>query len=199
MLKSRASTALLLSALLGACASGGVRLDYAPSPGALQFSERSVPLSIGRIDDARDLPPTLIGSIEATDTHPALALEAQAPVAEIVRAAVLSGLRARGGRDAPDDARYRISGSVRRLAATAIHRHQASAEIEIVVHDLVSGGERFRQRYEISRVGAPAGEERIPDPQAEAEALRALTEATMRAVIDRALDDAALRYAIGQR
>jgi hypothetical protein len=87
---------------------------------------------------------------------------------------------------------HRIEGVIRRLDCNQMVRREANAEIEVVITDVATRRERFRRTYTARTVDGPVMSV-ATGVFATVEDLRVVTEYTLREVVDKALDDSALR------
>ncbi len=182
--------------VLGACSTNKVGLKYEAPAGVTPADPDSKPIAVGQFADARGDDPNWIGAIRGGFGNPIKTLVADQPVANIVRQAFHDGLRARQF-TVSDTGTSQISGTIRQLNSLQVARLEANCEIEVRVVRQPSGQQTFSKVYtannlEGSLVTFQAGIFGSVDN------LRDVAEKTLRQVVDKALDDPALRAALRQ-
>lgn len=185
------SAALLL--LIGGCSTNSVKLNYKPSTSIVAVNQPKA-VTVGAFADQRGETPTWFGAIRGGYGNPLKKLEADPSVAEEVKNAFGAGLKARGI-DSSGNAPYQIAGTIRKFDCSQYVRREAHAEIEVHVIDLATGRQVFSQTYSAdelqgSLLTLKAG------VFASVDDLRAVAEQALTEVVDRALDDPALRSAL---
>jgi hypothetical protein len=184
-----AAAALCLSACQ---TTNPVSMAYAPSGSATPLASGSSVAAGKFIDDRRE-PAKWLGAIRGGYGNPLKVLEVEDSVAAMVERAFAEGLKARGG--GASGSRYEVRGSIRKLDCSQYVRREAHAVIDVVVVETASGRERFRRSYasdvvEGSVINLATG------IFASVEELRQTAEKALREVVDKALDDPALRDAM---
>lgn len=192
MLHRRTAFALLLAALAAAgCSTTAVGLSYgtAARP-ATPLAGRSV--TVGTFVDQRGEPATWLGAIRGGFGNPLKTLESSQPVAALVQTAFADALKARGA--AVPGGSLQLTGTIRKLFCNQVMQREANVEIEVSIRAQGgSGAPLFSRTYAATNyesAGLAAGAFGSVDE------LRALTERTLREVIDKALDDSALQAAL---
>jgi uncharacterized lipoprotein YajG len=190
---TRQAMALLCCIALGACGTTSVGLKYAP-PAAVSKAASSNPVQVGTFTDSRGEPANWLGAIRGGFGNPLKTLESDKPVSEIVSAAFADALRARGVAVDQGASAARVTGTIKRLDCIQIARREGNVELEVRV--LAAGGVvRFTKTYSATRVDGS-----ILTMSAgvfgSVEDLRVTLEATLREVVDKALDDTELRAAL---
>ena len=138
------SIALALS-LLAACSTTNVGLKYAPQAAVKKVANAGPAVTIGDFLDQREDASNWLGAIRGGYGNPLKNLEADRPVAEMVKAAFSEALRARGI-NIGEAGRNQITGVVKRLDCNQYVRREAYADIEIAVLDNTSQ-QRFVRTY----------------------------------------------------
>jgi len=185
--------ALMCCIALAACGTTKVGLTYAP-PATVSKAASSNPVQVGTFTDSRGEPATWLGAIRGGFGNPLKTLESDKPVSEIVGVAFADALRARGVAVDPGASATRITGTIKRLDCIQIARREGNVELEVRV--VAAGGVvRFAKTYSATRVDGSlltmsAGVFGSVDD------LRVTLEATLREVVDKALDDTELRAAL---
>jgi uncharacterized lipoprotein YajG len=182
-------------ALLGACGTNNLALQYKSTVTNVAPVSNVSPVSVGLFVDQRGETATWFGAIRGGFGNPLKILEATPSVAAVVQTAFADGLRARGFQVAGDGKGYQIAGVIKKLDCSQYVRREAHVEIEVAVFESVSGKKLFTRTYtadslEGSLLALNTG------VFASVEALRALAEKTLAEVVDKALDDSALRDAM---
>ena len=180
--------------LLAACSTTNVGLNYAAPASVNKVSASAPPIFLGTFLDQRGESPTWLGAIRGGFGNPVKTLNADRPVADMVKAAFADGLRARGATLDQTPGQYQITGVVKKLDCNQFARRDAHADIEIAVLDK-NGQQRFARRYTVDKLDGS-----ILTLEAgifgSIEELRALLEKTLREAVDQALDDSAFRAAL---
>lgn len=189
----RSSMALALCALLTACGTTSVGLKYAPPETVTKSRPAAQPVLVGTFTDSRNEPPTWLGAIRGALGNPIKKLESDKPVSELVAAAFADGLRARGVTLEQASSKGRLLGVIKQLDCNHVMRRSANAEIELRVVGS-SGETRLTKTFTASKIdGSVLSNSGV---FASVEDLRAVLEATLREVVDKALDDSELRQAL---
>jgi hypothetical protein len=189
-----ALSALVLIALLSGCGTTQVGLRYQSQQTVSIAGAGSPEIAVGAFIDQRGEPARWLGAIRGGFGNPLKNLETDQPVAQIVQTAFTEGFRARQFKTDPNAA-YAVSGVIRKLDCNQVARKEANAEIELIIQHLPSGRLAFSRIYSANNV---EGSVLAMDAGVfgSVETLRALTERTLREVVDKALDDSALRNAL---
>jgi uncharacterized lipoprotein YajG len=182
--------------LMSGCSTNSVKLNYKP-PATVAAAKQPKPVTVGAFADQRGETPTWFGAIRGGYGNPLKKLEADPSVAENVKSAFSAGLKARGI-DSSGGATLQIAGTIRKFDCSQYVRREAHAEIEVHVIDLSTGRQLFSQIYTAdelqgSLMTLKAG------VFASVEDLRIVAEQALSEVVDRALDDPALRGALEAR
>ena len=179
-------SALGLSVLLSSCGSTAVSLDYQPSLGQNIPGPRK--LSVGRFADMRQEGAYYLGEVRTPIGTPLERINSRVPVDEVVRNAFSHGLNARGmlaGVGAP----YVITGEILQLHGDQVVRPAGYARIRVNVVKTSSGQIVFSRVY----AGERESSAYLPGSGSPVPMIRELTSRALQDVVDRALDDRAMR------
>jgi uncharacterized lipoprotein YajG len=198
-MKNAKVLAVCLTALaITACSTNNVGLAYKPSAAIVAGDSNSSKVSVGSFIDQRGETATWIGAVRGGYGNPLKTLEATTSVSMLVQTAFSDGLRARGLQaSAAGASSYQISGVIKKLDCSQYVRREAHAVIQVDVFEASTGKKVFTQTYtadelEGSLLALNAG------AFGSVESLRALAEKALNEVVDKALDDTALRNAMRQ-
>jgi uncharacterized lipoprotein YajG len=189
----RSAMALALCALLTACGTTSVALKYAPPATVTKSIPAAKPVLVGAFTDTRNEAPTWLGAIRGGFGNALKTLESDKPVSELVATAFADGLRARGVTLDQASSNGRLLGVIKQLNCNQLVRREANAEIELRVVG-ARGETRLTKTFTASRLDGSmmsAG-----GVLASVEDLRVTLEATLREVVDKALDDSEIRQAL---
>lgn len=165
------------------------------SAGMPKDASSRAPISLGAFVDERGETPTWLGVIRGGFGNPIKTLEGDQPVAELVRAGFVDGLKARGYQVSPD-APVTLSGTVRTFDADQYVRREANAEIAVPLTGTGGGAKPiFERTYSANRIEGSALSLQT-GIFGSVEELRAVLQRTPGEVIDKALDDQQLRAAL---
>jgi uncharacterized lipoprotein YajG len=188
------AAASLAALVIGACSTNSVGLSY-KSPTAFVVAKSDVPIvSVGPMVDQRGETATWFGAIRGGFGNPLKKLEATPSVSAVVENAFKDGLRSRGLFSATAASPYQISGVIKKFDCSQYVRREAHAEIEIHISDK-AGRQVFSQTYAADELEGSLLALNV-GVFASIETLRALAEKALSEVVDKALDDTALRNAI---
>lgn len=181
---------LLLASSLGlmlpACSSTSVSLDYQPSLGQKIPGPRTI--SVGRFSDLRHEGAYYLGEVRTPIGTPLERITSRVPVDEVVRNAFSHGLSARGmlsGSGAP----YVLTGEILELHGDQVVRPAGYARVRVNIIRGASGQIVFTRIYSGERESSiyrPGSGSPVP-------AIRELVSRALQDVVDRALDDPAMR------
>lgn len=178
---------------LMACSTNDVGLAYkssAPVPGA--DDAKSPTVSVGTFVDQRGEPATWIGAIRGGFGNPVKTLEVTPSVSSVVQTAFSEGLRARHLLAAEGAGSYQISGVIKKLDCSQYERREAHAVIDVNVSEVSPGKKLFSQTYTADELEGSAVALNV-GVFGSVESLRAVAEKALDEVVDKALDDKALR------
>jgi len=191
----RTLSTLVFTLILTACSTTSVGLKYSPTTGAAKLGASTSLITVGTFLDQRGEPDNWLGAIRGGFGNPLKNIESDRPVSQIVQSAFTEGLRVRGVTTDSPSAPLQISGVIRKLDCNQIVRREANVEIEVLVTETASGQQRFSRTYSGSNVDGSLISVNT-GVFGSVEDLRALTEKTLREVVDKALDDPALHAVI---
>jgi uncharacterized lipoprotein YajG len=185
--------AAVAAVTLGGCGTtkGGLKYEGA---GGTQVASGSGQVAVGTFVDQRGEVPTWLGVIRGGFGNPLKTLEGDRPVAELVRAGFVDGLKSRGYQIS-QDAPATIAGTVRALYADRYARREANVEIEIMLTRRGGAAPAFTRTYSANRVEGSAVTLRA-GIFGSVEDLRSFLAKTLGEVIDEALGDPALIAAL---
>ncbi|WP_168220321.1 YajG family lipoprotein [Azospirillum thermophilum] len=148
------------------------------------------------VTDSRKNSSTRIGAIRGGFGNPIKTLEASAPVKDVVRQAFLDGLSARGLLAAPGAGSYGIELTVKRLDSSQLVRREAHSDFVFSVIEKTSGRQIYSKDVADNRAdeGSLAG-----GILGSVEELRKITNDSLQAAVDQALDNPAFLSVIGVR
>lgn len=183
----RSSLAAGLALLMASCATTPVSLDYQPGLSMAPSGPRRV--GAGRFADLRRENPYHLGSVKTPIGTPVEYITTKVPAAEVVRNAFAHGLSSRKMLVSHTDAAYLITGEVLVLSCDQVVRPAAYAKVRVNVVRAGSGQVVFSRVYSGERESSPY----MPGSGSPVPMLRELSSRALQDVIDRALDDSALR------
>ena len=177
---------------LTGCVTRDVGLKYTTTTAAAAASPTAPAVSAGSFIDQRGEPPTWLGAIRGGYGNPVKTLDATPSVSSVVQTAFADGLQARGFKTSGSAKAYQVAGVIKKLDCSQYVRREAHAEIEVSVYASSGGKALFTRTYttdnlEGSLLAVNTG------VFASVDTLRALAEKTLDQVVDKALDDSALR------
>lgn len=184
----------VVSCALTACTTDAVGLRYERSPGAAAAGATAPAVSVGSFTDQRGESAVWLGAIRGGYGQPLKTLDVSPSVAAVVQGAFADGLRARGFQGAGVHA-YQIVGTIRKFDCSQYVRREAHAVIEIAVFNSATGKQVFSQTYSADSLDGSLLSLKT-GYFASVDELRALAEKTLAEVVDKALDDSALRNAM---
>lgn len=189
------ASGLLLLVACGCTSTTSVGLRYTAPPTIARATTASAKVMPGTFIDQRGEPATWLGAIRGGYGNPLKNLESDRPVAELVKAAFVDGLRARGIDVEGAGAAYQLGGVIRKLDCNQYVRREANVEIDVSVVEVATGQQRFTRTYNAANIDGSILS-LSTGIFASVEDLRVLTEKTLRDAVDAALDDSALRGAM---
>jgi Short C-terminal domain len=187
---------VLLCLVLAACsATTQTKLSYAPATGVNKFPAEVPPISVGTFTDERGESPTWYGAIRGGFGNPLKVLESDRPIALMVQDAFSNGVKARGVIPDATASSVQISGVIKKLQCDQVAKREADIEIEVLLTDVRSGQQRFRQLYTTTLVEGSALALNT-GIFGSVEDLRQTAEKALNQTVDKALDDSTLRLAL---
>jgi len=176
--------ALAAMLILSACWTTHVELKYQPPPNVTPAAPGTPAIAVGPFSDTRGEKPNWIGRVRGTAGNTLETFVNDQPVAMLVQAQFRAGLEARQFSIVQSGAAYEVAGIVRKLSSIQYVHVNTRVEIEVQVWRLPSREARFVHVYSAQAVAASST------------GIRALTEKTLRDVVNQALDDRAFRNAL---
>jgi uncharacterized lipoprotein YajG len=188
----RTVIAIALAALLSACATSPVVVNYRPSPTSSALPAEAGYLVVSRFVDDRGEPPKWVGAIRGGFGNPLKVIEVDESASVVVQTAFAEGVRARGAAGTSGAKRFEVRGTIKKLDSSQYVRREAHGVIEVAIVDTASGRELFRRTYsadqvEGSLVTFDAGIFASPQD------LKKVLEQVLNQIVDKALDDPDLR------
>ena len=180
--------------LVAGCVTDTVSLGYKPA-GQIKPANSGTAASVGSFVDQRGETAIWIGAVRGGYGNPLKTLQTDKPVSALVQTAFADGLRARGLL-ATGAGAYQISGIIKKLDCSQYARREAHAIIDVSVFD-PSGKQIFTQTYTADELEGSVLALNV-GVFGSVDSLRALAEKALGEVVDKALDDTALRNAMRQ-
>ncbi len=191
-----AALVCLLGLGVSACSNTAVDLTYNRAAVTAKPVAAKPVVEMLSVTDARKNPSTRIGAIRGGFGNPLKTLEVSTPVKDIVRQAFLDGLGARGLLASPGSGAYGIELTVKRLDSSQLMRREAHSDFLVTVIDKASGRPIYAKQVEDNRADGEASGAGI---FGSVEELRAYTNDSLQAAVDKALDNPLFLAAIGVR
>jgi len=188
--------ALLACVTLGAaaCTTTYVPLQYKPDPAPAGIVSDTPLIAVGVFADARGggHGADWLGAIRGGYGNPLKKLRTQRAMQTVVAEAFADGLRARGVFAQPGQGKFLLEGTIVKLDCSEYFNLEAHAHVDVRVLDALTRAQVYYSPYRVDETEAGMGAGIF----ASVETLRALAERALREVVDRALDDPALRTAV---
>lgn len=186
----RTAIALLLAAT-AACSTSQVSLEYQPPNISPELRRGPAVVATGQFEDRRGDPEMYLGAIKTPVGTTLEYVETRVPVAQMVANAFGHGLNTRNMLARGGSSRYLIQGQILSLYCDHLARPYAEAKIMVQLVHRPTGRVVHSQLYEAERLLPP----RTPSRDSRA-LLARLSSEVVQAVVDKALDDPALRAAL---
>jgi len=184
--------ALIAVVSLAGCGTTAVGLKY-QAPAGLSRAAASAPATlVGSFDDKRGEPATWLGAIRGGFGNPLKNLESDRPVAEVVQAAFVDGLKARGVPVVASSATRQLRGVVKKLECNQLISRESTVEIEVSVLD-AGGKPLFTRSFTATKSEVSLLSSGV---FASVDDLRKQLELTLREAVDQALSNPQLRAAM---
>ena len=188
--------ALAAAAILSGCWTTHFALKYQPPPKVTPAAAGTPTVMMGAFEDRRGYKPNWIGRIRGTFGNSLEKLVVDESVATLVQTQFRDGLRARQFPVVDADAAFEISGVIRKLSSIQYVHLETDVEIEVRLRRQ-STEQIFTHTYSIHAVEASrAYSAQAAESARPVDAIRALTEKTLRDIVNQALDDPAFRAAL---
>lgn len=193
----RSSLLLAVAAylLITGCSTNSVGLVYKPAVTPAAVGADSGTVSVRPFVDQRGEPAAWIGAIRGGFGNPLKTVEVSPSVAVVVETAFIDGVKARSLQPPSGSANFQISGVITKLDCSQYVRREAHVAIEVRVVDAISEKPVFTQTYTADELDGSLIALNV-GVFGSVESLRALAEKALNEVVDKALDDPALRSAI---
>jgi hypothetical protein len=189
--------ALAAAAILSGCWTTHFALKYQASPKVTPAAAGTPSIMVGTFADVRGYKPNWIGRIRGTFGNSLEKLVVDESVATLVQTQFRDGLLARQFAVVKADAVLEISGVIRKLSSIQYVHLETDVEIEVQLRRLPTGDQVFTHTYSVKAVEASrAYTVQAVESARPVDAIRALTEKTLRDVVNQALDDPAFREAL---
>ena len=186
---------LAAAAILSGCWTTHLAFKYQAPPKVTPAVAGTPTLMVGTFVDMRGYKPNWIGRIRGTFGNSLEKLVVDESVAILVQTQFRDGLLARQFPVVEADAAFEIAGVIRKLSSIQYVHVETNVEIEVQVRRLPSGEPTFVHTYSAQAVEASrAYSVQAVESARPVEAIRALTEKTLRDVVNH--DDPAFRAAL---
>lgn len=197
----KTSFAVLVAAMtLSGCWTTHLTLKYQAPPNVTAAPAGTPTLMVGTFVDLRGYKPNWIGRIRGTFGNSLEKLVVDESVATLVQTQFRDGLLARQFPVVDADAVFEISGVVRKLSSIQYVHVETDVEIEVQLRRLSTREAIFTHTYSAQAVQASrAYTVQAVESARPVDAIRALTQKTLRDVVNQALDDPAFREALRPR
>jgi uncharacterized lipoprotein YajG len=177
--------------LISACSTNSVNLSYKPPATVIPKAQDAPTITVGSFVDQRGETATWFGAIRGGYGNPLKKLEATPSVSAVVQTAFKDGLQSRGLLSNTGDGTYQLSGMIKKFDCSQYVRREAHAEIEVHIFDK-AGKQVFSQTYTADELEGSLLALNV-GVFASVETLRALAEKSLSEVVDKSLDNSALR------
>jgi len=184
---------LLFCLFLASCSTTRVGMTYSPTAGAQTLGGLR-PIEVGSFIDQRGEPANWLGAIRGGFGNPIKTLESDIPVGTLVQSAFTSALQSRGADVTGSTSEVLLTGVVKQLFCNQVISREANVEIEIQVQDVASKRVLFTRTYAATNFEGTLA----TGVFGSTDSLRALTEKTLREVVEQALNDSTLRLALAR-
>jgi hypothetical protein len=189
--------AIVATLILSACWTTHVELKYQAPPKVAPAAPGTPAMTVGAFADMRGQKPKWIGRIRGTFGNTLETVVVDEPVSNLVQTQFRDGLRARQFAVVDSDAVFEISGVIRKLSSIQYVHVQTDVEIEVGLRRVSNGDQIFTHTYSAQAVEASRSYSvQSVETARPVVAIRALTEKTLRDVVNQALDDRAFRDAL---
>lgn len=178
---------LAIVVMLTGCSSiEQIGVAYTQAYSKPEKSQHALSIAVGNFNDMRGEPSKWLGAVRGGYGQTVIAFESKEPASEVVKAAVLAGLKSHG--ILSDGSKKVLTGNIKRLDCNVYGRRAADAEIEMIL--LAENGTKlFSKTYSVSNL------ESLPFITGRASIindLNAVLNRTLTEVVDKALSDTEL-------
>lgn len=171
---------------LAGCGTERVPLAYTAAPTVERPAAAAQTIELAGVIDARKYTGTRLGAIRGGYGNPAITIETTEPAQTIVRKAFSDGLAARGLL-AAGTAPYGLDVTVERLDCSQLVRQEAHARFQLRLVDKATGQVVYDKVVEDNRTGMARYSE--TENVNWVDELRAMTNGSLQAAVDKALDN----------
>jgi len=196
-MRAAALPVLMLAGLLAGCGAHQVPMAYNTALVTAKSAAAKPVVEVLSVADTRKYTGTHLGAIRGGYGNALKTLETAQPVKEVVRQAFSEGLAARGLLAPGNGGRYGLDVTVEKLDCSQLIRREAHARFQVSVLDKTTGRPVYTRTSDDSRVDP--GNLVETGVLGSVEDLRKLTNDSMQAAIDDALDNPAFLAVIGAR
>jgi uncharacterized lipoprotein YajG len=188
---------LVAAVILSGCWTTHLALKYQAPPNVTPAPAGAPALMVGTFMDMRGYKPNWIGRIRGTFGNSLERLVVDESVATLVQTQFRDGLLARQFPVVDGDAVCEISGVIRKLSSIQYVHVETDVEIEVQLRRLSTREPIFTHTYSAEAVQASrAYTVQAVESARPVDEIRALTQKTLRDVVNQALDDPAFREAL---
>jgi uncharacterized lipoprotein YajG len=188
---------LVAAVILSGCWTTHLVLKYQPPPNVTTARPGTPTVMVGAFLDMRGYKRNWIGRIRGTFGNSLEKLVVDESVATLVQTQFRDGLLARQFPVVDVDAVFEISGVIRKLSSIQYVHVETDVEIEVQVRRLSTRESIFTHTYSAQAVQASrAYTVQAVESARPVDAIRTLTQKTLRDVVNQALDDPAFREAL---
>ncbi len=189
--------ALVAAVMLSGCWTTHLVLKYQAPPDVTPAAAGTPTLMVGAFADMRGYKPNWIGRIRGTFGNSLEKLVVDESVATLVQTQFRDGLLARQFPVVDADAAFEISGVIRKLSSIQYVHVETDVEIEVQLRRLSTQEAIFTHTYSAHAVQASrAYTVQAVESARPVDAIRTLTQKTLRDVVNQVLDDPALRQVL---
>jgi uncharacterized lipoprotein YajG len=193
MVFPKLSVIAIAAFLISGCSTNPVTLSYDPALVPAKQTTSLPVVEVNSVTDWRENTSNRIGAIRGGYGNPLKKLTTTVPVKDVVREAFTEGLRARGLLAEGHKGSYGLNIDVKRLDSSQLVRREAHSKFDISVIETVSGKQIYSRTAEDNRSDEGGNGAGI---LASVDDLRKITNESLQAAIDQALDDMGFLAAI---
>lgn len=195
-MRKAALCVLMVVGMLGACSTHQVTMTY--NPAAVQKPPAAKPeVEVLTVTDARKYTGKHLGAIRGGYGNTLKTIEASGPVKDVVHKAFIDGLNARGLLAPSDGGRYGLDVTVEKLDCSQLVRKEAHTRFQLTVLDKSTGRPVYSKIVEDNR--EDMGNLFATGIFGSVDELTKLSNDSMQAAVDQALDNPAFLTVVGVR
>lgn len=195
-MRKTALGALMAVGLLGACTTHQVTMAYNPTS-AQKPAPAKPDVEVLSVTDSRKYTGKHLGAIRGGYGNTLKTIETASPVKEVVRKAFVDGLNARGLLAPANGGRFGLDVTVEKLDCSQLVRKEAHARFLVSVLDKATGRPVYSKIVEDNR--EDMGNLFATGVFGSVDELTKLTNDSMQAAVDQALDNSAFLTVVGMR